>query len=72
MTCADTSSLVAYIQGEGGPDVELVDRALAAYSLALAPSRTFTLEGFRYIYFLRGGCDGRISMRLASVVEGYV
>ena len=37
MTCADTSSLVAYIQGEQGLDVELVDRALADYSLLLAP-----------------------------------
>ena len=26
----------------------------------------------RWLYFLRGGCEGRISMRLARVVEGYV
>ncbi len=46
MTCADTSSLVAYIQGEQGPDVELVDRALADYSLLLAPvSVTELLSG---------------------------
>ena len=37
MTCADTSSVVAYMQGEQGPDVELVDQALADSSLALAP-----------------------------------
>ena len=37
MTCADTSSVVAYIQGEQGPDVDLVDRALADCSLVLAP-----------------------------------
>jgi len=37
MTCADTSSLVAYIHGEQGSDVELVDRALRDYSLVLAP-----------------------------------
>lgn len=37
MTCADTSSVVAYIRGEQGPDVELLDRALADYSLVLAP-----------------------------------
>jgi len=37
VTCADTSSLVAYIHGEGGPDVELVDRALSEYSLVLSP-----------------------------------
>jgi predicted nucleic acid-binding protein len=37
VTCADTSSVVAYIRGEQGPDVELVDRALADYSLVLAP-----------------------------------
>jgi len=35
--CADTSSVVAYLQGEQGPDIELVDRALADSSLALAP-----------------------------------
>jgi hypothetical protein len=37
VTCADTSSLVAYIQGEQGSDVDLVDRALADCSLVLAP-----------------------------------
>jgi predicted nucleic acid-binding protein len=37
VTCADTSSVVAYIRGEQGSDVELVDRALADYSLLLAP-----------------------------------
>jgi len=37
VTCADTSSVVAYIRGEQGSDVDLVDRALADYSLALAP-----------------------------------
>jgi len=37
VTCADTSSVVAYMQGEQGPDVELVDRALADSSLVLAP-----------------------------------
>jgi len=46
VTCADTSSLVAYIHSEGGPDVELVDRALGDYSLALAPvSLTELLSG---------------------------
>jgi predicted nucleic acid-binding protein len=38
MTCADTSSFVAYIHGEQGSDVELVDRALRDYSLVLAPA----------------------------------
>ncbi len=37
MTCADTSSVVAYMQGEQGLDVEMVDRALADRSLVLAP-----------------------------------
>ena len=37
MTCADTSSVVAYMLGEQGADVELVDRALADCSLVLAP-----------------------------------
>ena len=37
MTCADTSSVVAYIRGEHGSDVDLLDRALADYSLVLAP-----------------------------------
>jgi predicted nucleic acid-binding protein len=37
VTCADTSSVVAYMQGEQGPDVDLVDRALADCSLVLAP-----------------------------------
>ena len=36
MICADTSSVVAYIRGDRGPDVEVVDRALADYSLVLA------------------------------------
>ena len=37
MTCADTSSVVAYMQGDQGSDVDLVDRALADRSLVLAP-----------------------------------
>jgi predicted nucleic acid-binding protein len=37
VTCADTSSVVAYIRGEQGRDIDLVDRALADYSLAFAP-----------------------------------
>jgi predicted nucleic acid-binding protein len=37
MTCVDTSSVVAYMQGEQGSDVELVDRALAGSSIVLAP-----------------------------------
>jgi predicted nucleic acid-binding protein len=37
VTCADTSSVVAYIRGEQGSDVEMVDQALADYSLVLAP-----------------------------------
>jgi predicted nucleic acid-binding protein len=35
--CADTSSVIAYFQGEQGQDVEVVDRALADRSLVLAP-----------------------------------
>jgi hypothetical protein len=34
---ADTSSLVAYLTGAGGKDVELIDAALAGASLALPP-----------------------------------
>jgi len=46
VTCADTSSLVAYIHGERGPDLELVDRALSEYSLVLSPvSVTELLSG---------------------------
>jgi len=46
VTCADTSSLVAYIHGERGLDVELVDRALSGYSLVLSPvSVTELLSG---------------------------
>ncbi len=37
MICADTSSVIAYLQGAEGSDVELVDRALADQSLVLAP-----------------------------------
>lgn len=37
MICADTSSIVAYLEGKRGIDVEGVDRALADCLLALAP-----------------------------------
>ncbi len=37
MICADTSSVVAYLQGEQGHDVDLVERALADRALVLAP-----------------------------------
>ena len=37
MLCADTSSMIAFIDGEPGQDVGLVSRALADRSLVLAP-----------------------------------
>lgn len=37
MICADTSSLIAYLEGEEGADLEEVDSALANQSLALSP-----------------------------------
>ncbi len=46
MICADTSSLVAYLAGEEGADLEDVDSALANQSLALSPvSVTELLSG---------------------------
>jgi predicted nucleic acid-binding protein len=38
MICADTSSVVAFLNGEEGRDVELVRRALLDGILALAPA----------------------------------
>jgi predicted nucleic acid-binding protein len=37
MICADTSSLIAYWEGQPGPDVDLIDLALADQVLVLAP-----------------------------------
>ncbi len=37
MLCLDTSSLIAYLQGDGGADVELVDQALIDQVGALSP-----------------------------------
>jgi hypothetical protein len=37
MICADTSSLIAYWEGEQGRDVDLIDLALADQVLLLAP-----------------------------------
>ncbi len=37
MICADTSSVIAYLQGDEGGDTELIDRALADQTLVLAP-----------------------------------
>ena len=37
MICADTSSLIAYWEGQQGPDVDLIDLALADQVLVLAP-----------------------------------
>jgi predicted nucleic acid-binding protein len=37
MICADTSSLIAYWEGQQGPDVDLIDLALADQILVLAP-----------------------------------
>ena len=36
MLCVDTSSLIAYLQGSKGKDVELVDQALADQAVVLA------------------------------------
>ena len=37
MIAIDTSSLSAYLAGEAGPDVELVERCLAEHQAALPP-----------------------------------
>ncbi|MDE2182555.1 MAG: PIN domain-containing protein [Alphaproteobacteria bacterium] len=37
MIACDTSSLVAYLQGEDGPDIDKLDHALAAGELVLPP-----------------------------------
>lgn len=37
MLCIDTSSVIAYLQGESGPDTEQVDRALQERIAVLAP-----------------------------------
>ena len=37
MTCADTSSFIAFIKGDPGPDVAMVAEALAGRRLVLAP-----------------------------------
>lgn len=36
MLCVDTSSLIAYLQGSRGKDVELIDQALADQAVVLA------------------------------------
>jgi predicted nucleic acid-binding protein len=36
MLCVDTSSLIAYLQGSKGKDVELIDQALADQGVVLA------------------------------------
>jgi len=36
MLCVDTSSLIAYLQGSKGKDVELIDQALADQAVVLA------------------------------------
>ena len=37
MIVADSSSLIAYWEGESGPDVEIVDRALQEKTLVMVP-----------------------------------
>jgi predicted nucleic acid-binding protein len=37
MTCADSSSMIAFIKGDSGADVTTVTQALAAFHLVLAP-----------------------------------
>lgn len=37
MTCADSSSFIAFIKGDPGPDVLMVAQALASSHLVLAP-----------------------------------
>jgi predicted nucleic acid-binding protein len=37
MLCLDTSSLIAYLQGETGPDVEVIDQALIDQIAVLSP-----------------------------------
>ena len=37
MIAADTSSVVAYLSGEGGPDIALLDAAINVHELVLPP-----------------------------------
>lgn len=37
MIAADTSTLIAYLSGQSGPDVDLLDRALQDQQVCLAP-----------------------------------
>jgi predicted nucleic acid-binding protein len=43
MTCADSSSFIAFIKGDPGPDVLMVAQALASSQLVLAPVSLFEL-----------------------------
>ncbi len=46
MICADSSTLIAYLEGEQGADIQWLDRALSDGSLALSPvSVTELLSG---------------------------
>ncbi len=38
MIAADTSTWIAYLQGTGGPDVEVLDQALADRQVAMPPA----------------------------------
>ena len=37
MIAADSSSLIGYLQGEAGPDIDLIDQAIGRQDLVLAP-----------------------------------
>ena len=37
MVCADTNTWIAYLEGRSGPDVDVLDEALASRSVKMAP-----------------------------------
>lgn len=38
MIAVDTSTVIAYIQGDTGPDTDMFDQALSSYKAAIAPA----------------------------------
>jgi predicted nucleic acid-binding protein len=67
LIAADTSSLVAFLSGEAGSDVEAIDRAMASKALALPPPVVTELlskpDSAQIVYLLQ-------TTRLLPIEEG--
>ncbi len=69
MLCIDTSSLIAYLEGQAGEDVELVDRAFGDRVGAIAP--VILTEVLSDAALIKPAREAILQLPILPVTDGY-